>query len=178
MFSCVLGCVFLQRYFGMYLLRGISTLAAPALPRAPLRACAPARVSFSAPLALLVRSGCASLALWLRHVVPVRLCGFPARFCRFPVRFRCLPLFHLFASFASTRYYVCSLLCCCFLLRFCISIGCAHGYASAWLSWRSYFVRRWRYHSCIPLHSASYSFFLTHMHLKLSYINHVFSVYL
>ena len=55
-FPCVLVCVFLQRYFGMYLLRGISTLDAPALPRAPLRAllCAYVR-SFSAPWVSLVR---------------------------------------------------------------------------------------------------------------------------
>ena len=45
----------------MYLLEGISTLAAPALPRAPLRACVPARVRLCAPLRACVR--------------PVRLCA-------------------------------------------------------------------------------------------------------
>ena len=53
-FSCVLVCVFLQRYFGMYLLRGISTLYAPALPRTRLYAYLRAYVRLCAfPLARL-----------------------------------------------------------------------------------------------------------------------------
>ena len=172
-FLGVLVCVFLQRYFGIYLLRGISTLDARALPRAPmrLRAYLRAYVRLCAfPLARLgsslVRFCIAPISLWLRHVVPVR---FSFRFCRFPVRFGCLPLSRLFAwlfcaPVRSSFVY---------LARFGVCwVTLLHGSL-----WRSYFVRRWRYHSFILLHSASYSFFLTHVHLKLSYINHVFSVY-
>ena len=166
-------CVFLHCYFGMYLLRGISTLYAPALPRAPVcactrsctcgRTCAPVRLR-AFPLARLgfpwrfysaVASPRRALALGVPLLAPLgSLLGasgaLPVRFLGFPARLRCLPLLRLFCAL------VCALVCYCVYL----------GYASAWLSWRSYFVRRWRYHSFILLHPASYLFFLTHMHLN------------
>ena len=55
-FLCVLGCVFLQHYFGMYLLRGISTLPARALPRTPVCACVRLCARVPAPMCAPVRS--------------------------------------------------------------------------------------------------------------------------
>ena len=137
-FLGVLVGVFLQRYFGMYLLRGISTLGAPALPRTPVRSCALlcacARsctyVRLRAfPLARLGFPWFASISLWLRHVVPVRSCALSLALLGFPVRLRCLPLF------ASTRFYAflfCALVYA--LVRCRISLRYASTSSSAWLS--------------------------------------------
>ena len=73
----VLGCVFLHCYFGMYLLRGISTLDAPALPRAPVRAC----TRLYAPV-----RACGRTCAYVRSCAPVRA-RVPA-----PLRARALPI--------------------------------------------------------------------------------------
>ena len=182
--------VFLQRYFGMYLLRGISTLAAPVRPRTPTcasaRTCALMCVPIRAPGTLRFVLGTLRYAVASPRralCASVRLGFVPVSFRYAVVRLGCLPLLRFYTLlylplFASFGYITP-------LLRYCTYFGCAQGYAqgyasasySACLSWRAYFIRRWRYLSFILLHSASYSFFLTHVHLKLSYINHIFSVY-
>ena len=129
MFSCVLGCVFLHCYFGMYLLRGIST---PARPRSPVRLYAPlrapARLRFlyapvrapalpiSAPWALLCavasprRAGALLCAPWVSLVaLPLALLGFPARL-------RCLPLLRFGLPLFSLLLHALG----CAWLRFCI----------------------------------------------------------
>ena len=129
-------------------------LYAPAPAGVPARLRAPTCVSFSALGSSLVRFCIAPIALWLRHVVPVRFLGFlcASGACLFR------------ASLRLFRALVCASVRCWVFL----------GYASAWLS---YFVRRWRYLSFILLHSASY--ILSNACVpKLSYINHIFSVYL
>ena len=155
---------------------GVSRPCTP--PRSPVRLYAPVRARVPAGVpARLCAPACAPLALlgfpWRFYSAvasPRRACAFLGSLLLALLGFSCAS-----QVLASFRFYTLLHLPLSLLLH---ALGCASASSSTWHSWRSYFVRRWRYHSFILLHSASYSFFLTHVHLKLSYINHIFSVYL
>ena len=142
MFLGVLGCscvCTLQRYFGIYLLRGISTLRAPARPRTPVRTCARSCTRLYA----LVRS-CARVpaptcapALLIRAVAsPRRAC---APTCAPWVSCALLGSLQVLASFVYLDALLTSWVlplsrfgaCCALLGPF---LGTLLGYASAWLS--------------------------------------------
>ena len=182
MYCIVFAGVFLQRYFGMYLLAGILTLDAPALPRAPLRAplrlCACTRLCtllrflsalpISAPVRSLVRflgflrvSGACLFCALLRFVVLLRLSW--VRFSWVLTSFRfytllCLTLSLLLHALGCAWLRFCIVFCMAllaFLLRKALALSFMHISAFCIIFILS--------NACAP---------------KLSYINHVFSVYL
>ena len=164
-FLCVLGCVFLHCYFGMYLLRGISTLDAPALPRTPLRASARLRVYLRAYVRLCALLGSISALLYRCGFATSCLCSLVRLFVR-SLGFLCASGACLFCAPVRASFAL-----------WCTLLGTLLGTLLHGSLGVLPIGRRWRYHSFITLHSASYLFFLTHVHLKLSYINHIFSVY-
>ena len=128
-------CVFLQRYFGIYLLRGISTLDAPALPRVPVCACVRlcAYLCAYARLYIAVASprragallcdlfgvlGCASLSVHWVSCAPYVLASF-ALLLRFFCALGC-------ASSARPWLRFCIVFCMAFLLRKALALSFIH----------------------------------------------------